>query len=322
MNTQRRAATLRLGTRRSPLARTQSQHVAAALAAACGRAVELVDVVTHGDRTGAPLHTMGGAGVFVSALRESLSRGEVDLAVHSLKDLPTAPAEGLTVAAVPSRVDPRDALVARDGLRLDDLPAGARIGTGSPRRVAQLLHLGRGLSVRPTRGNIGTRLAMVRPQGLDAVVLAAAGLERLGLSDQATELLEPHVMVPAPGQGALAVECRAEDGFVREVISALDDPDTRAAVTAERAFLAALEAGCSAPVGALATIVHNVGDPQLRLEVAVGADTVLRRSATGSAGDPTAVGEALAGAVIAEIGPLRAGRLLSTDRIMATSGQE
>ncbi len=199
---------LRLGTRRSALARAQSQQVADAITAASGRAVELVEITTQGDVDRGDLASMGGAGVFVGALREALLAGEVDVAVHSLKDLPTAPADGLLLAAVPRREDPRDALVARDGLTLGELPAGSRIGTGSPRRAAQLRALGLDLDVVAVRGNVDTRLGLVADGSFDAVVLARAGLLRLGRADEATEVLDPLQMLPAPGQGALAVECR------------------------------------------------------------------------------------------------------------------
>ncbi|WP_462418540.1 hydroxymethylbilane synthase [Kytococcus sp. Marseille-QA3725] len=245
------ARAIRLGTRRSELATTQSTTVADALRAR-GHEVELVLVTTEGDVNRAPLSRIGGTGVFVSALRDALLAGEIDVAVHSLKDLPVAQPEGLVIAAVPDREDPRDALVARDGLTLDDLPAGARVGTGSPRREAQLRVARPDLEVVDLRGNVPRRLAQVDEGVLDAVVLAGAGLRRLGLADRVTQWLEPQVMVPAPGQGALAVECRTGDTALVQEVAALDDSATRTAVTAERAVLGTLEAGCSAPVGALA----------------------------------------------------------------------
>jgi hydroxymethylbilane synthase len=209
------------------------------------------------------LTQIGGTGVFVSALRESLLRGEVDFAVHSLKDLPTGAAPGITLAAIPARDDPRDALVARDGAKLADLPAGARVGTGSPRRAAQLSVLRSDLSCVPIRGNANTRLAKVREGEFDAVVLAYAGLARIGRTDLVSEIFEPDDMVPAPGQGALAVECRADNTELAELLAMVDHAPTRAAVTAERSLLAALEAGCSAPVGAYAT---HTGANRLHLE--------------------------------------------------------
>ena len=288
---------IRIGTRRSLLARTQSETVAAALRAALDRDVVLVEVTTEGDVSSAPLASLGGTGVFVSALRDALLRGEVDLAVHSLKDLPTTPDERITLAAVPLREDPRDVVVARDGLTLGELPAGARIGTGSPRRAAQLRALGLGFDVVGIRGNVDTRIGKVASGEVDAVVLARAGIARLDRLDEVTEVLDPLQMLPAPGQGALAVECRAGDPLGDEVRGAVDDPRTRAAVTAERAVLATLEAGCAAPVGALAEIAEGDDGDELWLRaVALSADggVAVRRSATGSPGDAEKVGRGLA----------------------------
>src|SRR3954452_20952922 len=239
--TEVRAATLRLGTRASRLARTQSQHAAAALAAAGRVPVELVHVSTYGDRSTEAIARLGGTGVFVTALRDALLAGEVDLAVHSFKDLPTAAAPGLTVAAVPEREDPRDVLVARDGLTLGELPPGSRVGTGAPRRMAQLRALGLGLEVVPIRGNVDTRMGKVTSGELDAVVLARAGLSRLSRLSAVTEVLDPIQVLPAPAQGALAVECRSDDSRVRDLLAGLDDPATRACVAAERGLLAALD---------------------------------------------------------------------------------
>jgi hydroxymethylbilane synthase len=292
------AATLRVGTRASVLARTQSGHVADALAAALDRRTTLVDVTTEGDVSRAPLASMGGAGVFVGALREALLRGEVDVAVHSLKDLPTTQPADIALAAVPLREDPRDVVVARDGLTLGELPVGSRIGTGSPRRAAQLQALGLGLEVVEVRGNVDTRIGKVRSGELDAVVLARAGLSRIGRLEEITEVLDPLQMLPAPGQGALAVECRADDTeLVAQVAAALDDPATRAAVTAERRVLNELEAGCSAPVGALAEIVEGDEGEELwvrALALSLDGALTVRRSASGPAADGDAVGHALA----------------------------
>lgn len=292
---------LRLGTRRSALATTQSQVVAEALRRTSGRDVELVEVVTRGDVDGAPLSVIGGTGVFASALREALLAGEVDLAVHSLKDLPTAPAPGLALAAVPPREDPRDALVTRAGTGLGHLPHGARVGTGSPRRAAQLRAARPDLEVVDVRGNVDTRLRLVADGALDAVVLAVAGLVRLGRDGEGHEVLEPDVMLPAPGQGALAVECRTDDDATSAACAALDHGPTRAAVTAERALLGALEAGCTAPVGALAT---TGGDGALSLEAVVTApDGALALRRTGSTGvqggaGPEALGREVARALL------------------------
>jgi hydroxymethylbilane synthase len=272
---------LRLGTRASALALSQSEQVAARLRA-LGFEVELVRIRTEGDRIRGSLARIGGTGVFVTALREALLDGDCDVAVHSLKDLPTAPAAGIALAAVPEREDPRDVLCARDGLTLETLPQGARLGTGSPRRAAQLRLVRPDLEVVDIRGNVDTRLGRVAggPDGLDGVVLARAGLVRLGRLDAVTQVLEPDIVTPAPGQGALAVECRAEDDGAsaedgrgdpssadrvasppgravaepRDIlrrVRALDHLPTRLEVVAERAVLAGLEAGCTAPVGAL-----------------------------------------------------------------------
>jgi hydroxymethylbilane synthase len=246
------------------MAIAQSGDVARLITERTGRPVEIVGITSLGDVSQEQLTQIGGTGVFVSALRESLLRGEVDFAVHSLKDLPTASPAGITLAAIPERDDPRDALVARDGAKLADLPAGALIGTGSPRRAAQVARLRADVTCVPIRGNANTRLAKVRGGELDAVVLAYAGLARIGFTELVTEIFEPDEMLPAPGQGALAVECRAGDLELIELLAAVDDTATRAAVTAERSLLAALEAGCSAPVGAYATSPAGTG--RLRLD--------------------------------------------------------
>jgi hydroxymethylbilane synthase len=291
--------TLRIGTRASALARTQTDAIAAAL----GGSVEIVPIITEGDRSSAAIAQIGGTGVFVSALRAALLADEIDVAVHSYKDLPTAPAAGITIAAVPTREDPRDALVARDGLVLGELPIAAKVGTGAPRRVAQLRALGLGFEVVPLRGNVDTRLRKVRDGELDAVVLALAGLRRLGRADEVSEILDPIQVLPAPAQGALAIECRTSDEQVREVLAALDHADTRAAVTAERALLAALEAGCSAPVAALAEIAEGDCGPEVFLRGSVtapdGSDAV-RLSATGPTTDAEGVGRRLAAELLAD----------------------
>jgi hydroxymethylbilane synthase len=288
---------LRLGTRGSALALAQSGGVAATVIAELGRHVEMVSVQTAGDLSAAAISTLGGTGVFVTALRDALLQREVDLAVHSYKDLPTAPADGLVVVAVPRRQDARDVLVARDGLTLGELPQGARVGTGSPRRTAQLLALGLGLEVVPIRGNVDTRIGKVAAGEVDAVVLARAGLARLDRLDDITEVLDPLQMLPAPAQGALAIECRADDDELLELLAALDDPDTRAAVDAERALLSALEAGCTAPVGALAEVAEGDDGSELFLRglvAAVDGTDVVRLSATGPISDPQGVGSRLA----------------------------
>ncbi|MFD4209479.1 hydroxymethylbilane synthase [Micromonospora tulbaghiae] len=312
-------APLRLGTRGSALAMAQSGHVAEALTAATGRPVELVEVVTAGDRSTAPVQRLG-VGVFVSALRDALTAGEIDFAVHSYKDLPTAAAPGLHVAAVPPRQDPRDALVATNGRTLAELPPGARVGTGALRRIAQLHALGMQLEVTPIRGNIDTRVARVLgpDADLDAVVLARAGLNRIGRADVITETLDPMLMLPAPAQGALAVECRADDQDVIELLALLDHEPSRAAITAERALLATLEAGCSAPVAAYAVLAE--GEPtdegdvnqEIYLRGAVispDGSRDLRLSRTGTPADAAEIGKALA----AELLELGADSILGQD---------
>jgi len=285
--------TVRVGTRGSALALTQTGMAAERLSHFGGFAVELVRIRTEGDVKTGPLSQLGGTGVFVAALREALLDDRCDVAVHSLKDLPTGEAEGLTVAAIPPRVDVRDVLCARDGLTLAGLPAGARIGTGSPRRAAQLRAARPDIEVVDIRGNVDTRLGRVagmvpgaeRIEGkqgdLDAVVLAAAGLTRLDRLDTVTEFLDPAIMLPAPGQGALAIECRTADasgdGPLARALRAYDDAGSRLAVTAERSLLARLEAGCAAPVGALA----GIADGALTLEAVVCSEDgtkLLRRS--------------------------------------------
>jgi hydroxymethylbilane synthase len=293
---------IRLGTRASLLATAQSRWVAARLSEALGREVELVEVTTEGDRDRAPLAQLGGTGVFVSALRDALLDGRIDVAVHSLKDLPTAACEGIWLAAVPLREDPRDVVVARDGLTLGELPVGSRLGTGSPRRSAQVNALGLGLEIVDIRGNVDTRIRKVREGEYDAVVLARAGLARLGRLDDATEVLDPLQMLPAPGQGALAVEARIDDGLAVE-LAALTDTRTRAAVTAERAVLATLEGGCAAPIGVLAEVVEGEDGDELWVRaVALSPDGELsvRMSATGDPADADGVGNRLAGDMLAE----------------------
>lgn len=242
---------VRIGTRGSHLALTQTGHVAAALRKATSVETELVTITTDGDRSNEPLSRAGGTGLFTGALRDALLAGDCDVIVHSLKDLPTAPHPDLVVAAMPQREDPRDALCARDGLTLDALPAGARVGTGSPRRVAQLRALRPDLEVVDIRGNVDTRLGFVEKGELDAVILAGAGLRRIERTAAITEMLDIDRWPTAPGQGALAIEVRRGD---EKLVRALDHRPTRAAVTAERGVLALLEAGCSAPVGAHALI--------------------------------------------------------------------
>lgn len=297
-------APLRVGTRASALATAQSSTVADRITELTGRRTELVTVSTEGDRNTRPLVEFSGQGVFVSALREALLAGEVDIAVHSLKDIPTRPEPGIALAAVPVREDPRDVVVARGYLTLGELAPGSTVGTGSPRRASQLNALGYGLEVVSIRGNVETRIGHVTDGTVDAVVLARAGLARLGRVDDATEVLDPLQMLPAPGQGALACECRSDDASMHELLAKyLDDGASRAAVIAERSLLATLEAGCSAPVGALADVAQGDDGDELWLRATVGAVSgvpMIRKSTTGSPDDAAGVGERLAAEMLAE----------------------
>ncbi|MER6078031.1 hydroxymethylbilane synthase [Streptomyces sp. NPDC001833] len=303
---------LRLGTRRSRLAMAQSGQVAEAVSRVTGRPVELVEITTYGDTSREHLAQIGGTGVFVTALRDALLRGEVDFAVHSLKDLPTTQPADLVLAAVPVREDPRDVIVARDALKFTDLPRGARIGTGAPRRAAQLNAYARshGLDIEtvPIRGNVDTRIGYIHDGELDAVVLAAAGLSRIGRIDEVTDFLSVDTVLPAPGQGALAIECAADNAELIALLGELDDPLTRAAVTAERSLLAALEAGCSAPVGALADLLADgqiVKEMRLRAVVGTTDGTrTVQMSTTGPVPETydqaTALGRELATEMLAQ----------------------
>ena len=293
--------TLRLGTRGSSLALRQTELVADRLAAhQPGLAIETVTVATAGDRDQTtPLSRGEGAGWFTRAIQEALLRDEIDVAVHSYKDLPTARPAGLVIAAVPLRADPRDALVAREGLRLADLPPAAAIGTSSPRRAAQIRTLRPDIEVREIRGNVDTRLRKVDSGEYDAAVLALAGLERLGLAERATQVFGIDEIVPAPAQGALAVECRADDEATRGLLAAIDDAALRRRVAAERAFLAALEAGCDFPAAAYA---EDFGTT-LRLTGLVAPDgEVVRAKIGGPTETATGLGERLARDLLARAG--------------------
>ena len=287
-----------IGTRASRLARTQTGLVVAMLRAAHGDglAMEVRTSDTEGDRSqasNAPLADMAGRGVFVKDLERSLADGSIDLAVHSLKDVTTDLAEGMAIVAIPQRADPRDVLVTRSAGTLAQLPAGARIGTSSPRRAAQLAAARPGLDISPIRGNVDTRLQKLDRGDYDAVVLAAAGLVRLGLGGRITEYLEPAVCMPDAGQGALAIEARADDSAVAALLAPLDHAGTHAAVTAERALLRCLGGGCSLPVGTLATLEGAV----LTLQAVVcspNGSAMLRGTETGPAAEAEAIGGRLA----------------------------
>ncbi|AFA72110.1 porphobilinogen deaminase HemC [Gordonia polyisoprenivorans VH2] len=312
-DTQNRAV-IRVGTRGSLLARTQTQTIIDALIAA-GHPAESVIIKTAGDASAAPVAEIG-VGVFTTALRNALHDGRIDVAVHSYKDLPTAPDPGLVIAAVPPREDPRDALVSKGGQVLGELPPGSTIGTSAPRRAAQLKALGLGLEIRPLRGNLDSRLGKVASGELDAVVVARAGLVRIGRADEVTEAFDPVVLLPAPAQGALAVECRSDDAQLVRTLAELDDESTRASVDAERAVLAALEAGCTAPVGAIAEVVESLDDDgrifvELSLRAAVAAEDgsdVIRASVVGPVDRADQLGRDLA----AELLELGAGELVDS----------
>jgi hydroxymethylbilane synthase len=284
---------LRIGTRGSPLALWQANHIADRLRPLVGH-VELIHVQTEGDRDqAASLAHIGGRGVFTKEIERALLDGRVDVAVHSLKDLPTQPVEGVVLAAVPARGATGDVLAAVHVSRFDDLPAGARVATGSLRRRAQLLHRRPDLQLADIRGNVETRLRKLRDDGYDALVLAQAGLERLGLTGHVTDVLDPAWMLPAVGQGALGLECRSDDSTTRQLLSRLDDPATRSAVEAERALLYHLGGGCQVPLGALA----RVDGERVTLRAAVLALDGSQRIAgeeSGPRGDGAAVGERLA----------------------------
>jgi hydroxymethylbilane synthase len=307
---------IRIGTRGSLLATTQAGTIRDALRAR-GYTAELVIISTEGDRSAAPVAEIG-VGVFTAALREAIANDLVDMAVHSYKDLPTAEDSRFVIAAIPLRADARDALVARDGLVLGELPAGSVIGTSSVRRAAQLRALGLGLEIRPLRGNLDTRLNRVSSGDLDGIVVARAGLARIGRLGDITETLEPVQMLPAPAQGALAVECRTGDTWLAELLAEMDDADSREAVTAERALLAELEAGCSAPVGAIAEVVESIDEDgrlfeELSLRACVAAvdgSDVIRASGIGTPGRARELGLSVAG----ELFELGARELISDAR--------
>lgn len=287
---------IRLGTRRSALAQAQSGHVADALAKIAGRPVELVPIVSEGDTNRASLSEIGGTGIFANRLREALIAGECDLLVHSLKDLPTAEPAELVIAATPVREDARDVIITRDGTPLRALPPGSKIGTGAPRRIAQVRRRAPGTEVVDIRGNVDSRLARVESGELDAIVLAAAGLSRLGSeSPLQREYLDISEWPTAPGQGSLAVETLADaDAELLAALVRMDDEDTRIAVTVERAILAGLEAGCQAPMAAHAQVVGDdirvravvydpIGDRRIDLDVTESLNRgYIRRNGSGN----------------------------------------
>jgi hydroxymethylbilane synthase len=300
--------TIKIGTRGSPLALVQAQSVAAPLRA-LGSDVQIVPVRTEGDRRlEVPLAAVGGKGLFVREIEEMLLAGALDCAVHSLKDLPAQTPVGLALAAFPEREDPRDVLVTREPRRFEDLRPGARLGTGSPRRRALALALRADLVVEPLRGNVGTRLGKLESEALDGVLLAAAGLKRLGVAPRHVQALDPSAFVPAVGQGVLAVETRADDRRVRAVLSRLDHAATRACALAERACLARLGASCNSPVAAHAVLEGTI----LRITALVASEDgrkVLRATGSGAADDAERLGRRAADSLLeqgaATVAPLR-----------------
>jgi hydroxymethylbilane synthase len=288
---------LRIGTRGSALALWQASHIAERLAQRHGIKTQLVRIRTAGDRLQSVSVSQAGAsadgkGIFIKELEDALLAGAVDLAVHSMKDVPTEAPAGLAFPAVTRREDVRDCLVSRDGRTLENLPPGARIGTSSLRRQAQLRHHRPDLEMADVRGNVDTRLRKLASGEFDAVVLALAGLKRLGVADKVTQVLDTDVMLPAVGQGAIGIETRTDDRRASELVAALDDAETRACVTAERALLHELQGGCQVPLGAWARLAGG----ELHLEAAVfSADgrEFVRRDDRGSPGDAYAVGKRL-----------------------------
>lgn len=304
----RPSALVTIGTRGSKLALAQTDLVRAALLATHpGLTIAIERITTRGDVVlDRPLSAIGDKGLFVTEIEQALRAGRIDLAVHSAKDLPSALPPDMAIAAFPLRADPRDVLIARGGQTLNELPPGARVGTSSLRRACQLRCLRPDLQIADLRGNVDTRLRRLREGDYDAIVLAAAGLERLGLSEQVSEYFAPEVLIPAVGQGALAVEVRAHDPAIGALLAPLDDPTTRAAVAAERAFLAHIGGGCQVPVGAYA----RLDGEQLVLLGMIGArdGRLVRGERTGPATNPAALGEQLAAEVLE-----RGGRALLVD---------
>ncbi len=286
---------LRIGTRASALARWQAQWVASRLEE-LGAAVELVPITTRGDaNTAQPIGTIsGGDGLFTKELQRALLADQIDLAVHSLKDLPTQPIEGLRLAAVPERTTTADVLVSRGGQSLADLPIGASVGTGSQRRRAQLLHARPDLVMRNIRGNVDTRLQKVRSGEFDALVLAAAGLTRLGLLSEATQILPEAIMLPAVGQGALGIECRTDDLGLGKTLAALDHAPSHSAILAERAMLSAVSGGCLAPVAALGRVTADGALSLVGVVLSVDGRLRLQAAATGPADQAVNLGRRVA----------------------------
>ncbi|CAJ1003448.1 MULTISPECIES: hydroxymethylbilane synthase [Brevibacillus] len=295
----------KVGTRRSMLALTQTNWVVDQLKRLAPEAsFELHEIVTKGDRIlDVTLSKVGGKGLFVKEIEQSLLDKETDLAVHSLKDMPAELPEGLVIGAIPKRVDPRDVLLSKDGKTLDELPHGALVGTSSLRRSAQLLAYRPDIQIESLRGNIDTRIRKLNEGNFDAIILAAAGLERVKWDGTISQYLPVEISVPAVGQGALAIECRADDEETLALLRRLDDPPTRLAVTAERSFLHRLQGGCQVPIGAYATVAEAPGDaaPTVTLTGLVASPDgkrVFKRTVSGT--DPDALGRELADTLLAE----------------------
>ena len=292
--------TLVLGTRASKLALQQSEWFQAQVqAVAPDITVTLTRIQTSGDKiVDVPLAKIGGKGLFVKEIEEALLSGEIDFAVHSMKDVPTQLPDGLEILCVPPREDSRDALISRTGCRFQELPVGARVGSSSLRRQSQFLHARPDLRIEMLRGNLDTRLKKLKDGQFDAIILAAAGLRRLGWTEEITEYLDPQLCLPAIGQGALGIEGRSNDQFVRSLLSRLTHPPTQVAVTAERALLHRLEGGCQVPIAAYATLTND----QVRLEglvASVDGKTVIRDAVQGTRAEAQALGTRLAERLLA-----------------------
>lgn len=288
-----------IGTRGSPLALWQAHWIKFQLESLHDDlTVDLVKIKTSGDKIqDVPLAKVGGKGLFTKEIEESMLRFETDIAVHSMKDVPVQFPPSLTLSVVTEREDPRDALISRKGLKLDALPKGAKVGTGSFRRTTQLLHYRPDLEIVPMRGNVQTRLDKLESEGLDAIILAAAGLIRLDMAEHITEYIEPEIMLPGGGQGAVGIESRKEDLAVMNRIFPLDHEETHRALEAERSFLTRLEGGCQVPIGVYATIEGDV----LHLRGLVGSldgKQILKTESKGSIDDPEAIGIDLAGEIL------------------------
>ncbi|SDD25262.1 hydroxymethylbilane synthase [Paenibacillus sp. UNCCL117] len=300
--------TIVVGTRQSALALTQTGQVIEHLRKLCAEhgieaEFELKKIVTKGDRIlDVTLSKVGGKGLFVKEIEQALLDGEVDLAVHSMKDMPFELPDGLVVGAVPEREDPRDCLIMRSGYGIDDLPKGAKVGTSSLRRASQLQHYRPDLKIEPVRGNIDSRLRKLETEGFDAILLAGAGLHRIGWQDRISAYLEPELCLPAVGQGALCIECRGDDEFILKLLSYYRHEPTTLAVEAERAFLGKLNGGCQVPIGAYAKLTGEQGGdgrPRIELTGMVGSpdgQTMLKETMTGS--DPELLGLSVAETLI------------------------